>query len=109
MYLRRITHDGGAARIQPLLDYDTARQFCREQRECLPRDLLDMHGDPLADSAAAERENSIHQCPSALAGDHDVFHVAPQSAARGYVAERHLPIAKNRATQVVDGMRDSAR
>ncbi len=74
----------------------------------LAHDVLDLHGDALAHAAAAERENSIDQRPAALAGDHDAFQIAAQPASRGHVAQRHLPVAQDRAEQIVEVVRDAA-
>src|SRR5499427_10804743 len=67
-----------------------------------------MHGDALAEPAAAERENPIDQRTTALACGHDAIEVASQPAAPGCVAQRHLAIAEDRAENVVEVVRDPA-
>ncbi len=85
------------------------RQFGGEQRERFPHDLLDMHRNPLADSAAAEREDAFDQRVAALAGDHDAFDVAAQPTAGAHVTKRHLAITQYRAKEIVEVVRDAAR
>ena len=70
---------------------------------------MDGHGDALAQTAATERENPVHQCAAALACDHDALDVASQAAARRRVAQRHLAVAEDGAKQVVEVMGDAAR
>src|SRR5262245_1585181 len=108
MYLGWVAHDGGATRMQPSLDDDVPRQFGSEQRECFPRDRLDMHRDPLADSAAAEREDAFDQRAATLAGDHHAFDIATQATAGADVAKRQLSITEYRAQQIIEVMSDAA-
>src|ERR1700730_6437596 len=68
---------------------------------CVPR-------DPLADSAAAEGEDSIHERATALACDHDAVQVATQSASCGRVTQRHLTIAQDGSEEIVEVVRDAA-
>ena len=109
MDLGWVAHDGGAARMQPLLDDDVPRQFGSEQCERFPHHFLDMHRDLLADSAAAEREDAFDQRVAALAGDHDVFDIAAQPTAGADVAQRHLAITQYRAKEIVEVVCDAAR
>src|SRR5882672_1678143 len=109
MDLRWVAHDGGVAHMQPPLDDDVPRQFGSEQRERFPHDFLHMHSYPLADSAAAEREDAFDQRVAAFAGDHDVFDIAAQSSAGAHVTKRHLPIAQYRAKEIVEVVSDAAR
>src|SRR5262245_66429361 len=108
MYLGWVAHDGGATRMQPSLDDDAPRQFGSEQRERFAHDPLDMHRDPLAHSAAAEREDAFDQRAATLAGDHHAFDIAAQATAGADVAKRHLSITEYRAQQVVEVVSDAA-
>src|SRR4030095_8528307 len=109
MYLGWVAHDGGSARTQPLLDDDVSRQLGGEQHERFLHDFLDVHGNALADSAAAEREDAFDQRIPALAGDHDVLDIVAQGAAGADVAKRHLSIAQDHAEKIVEVVRNATR
>src|SRR5215831_6199009 len=109
MYLGGVAHDGGSTRTQALLDNDVSRQLGSEQSERFSHDLLDMHGDALADSAAAEREDAFDQRIGALAGDDDVFDIVAQPTAGADFAKRHLSVTQYRAEEIVEVVRDAAR
>ncbi len=87
---------------------DVPRQFGGEQCKRFPHDFLDVHRNPLADSAAAEREDAFDQRVAALAGDHDVLDIAAQPTAGADVPKRHLAITQYRAKEIVEVVRDAA-
>ena len=51
-----------------------------------------MHGNALADSAPAERENAFDQRIAALAGDHDLFDIVTKAALREMIVPALLPV-----------------
>ena len=68
-----------------------------------------MHGHPLGDRAAAEREDVVHQALAALAGLHDLVELVFDRATIGRLALRHLAIAEDGTEDVVEVVRDAAR
>src|SRR5262244_3710718 len=108
MDLGGVAHHRRSAGTQPLLDDNMSRQLGGEQSERFSHNLLDMHGNALADSAATEGEDAFDERMAALARDHDVFDVAAQPAAGTDVTERHLPITEDCAEEVVEVVRDAA-
>src|SRR5215467_10070264 len=107
MYLGGVAHDGGSTRTQALLDNDVSRQLGSEESKRFSHDLLDMHGDALADSAAAEREDAFDQRIGAIAGDHDLFDIVAQATAGVHLAKGQLSITQYRAEEIVEVVRDS--
>ena len=110
VHLRRVAKDRRAARAQASTSRRRLPAASRPQViQRLARHPLDVHGDVLADAAAAERRVSLDQCAAALAGRHDAVQVAPQPAALGRIAQRHLAVAQDCAEDVVEVVRDATR
>src|ERR1700745_2145240 len=109
MHLRCVAQYRRPSRIQLRPQRDADLQLGGELVERLPYHLLDMDRHPLAHSAATEDEHAVDNRAAALAGDQDALEVTMEAAVIDHVAHGHLTKAEDRAQDVVEVVRDTAR
>ncbi len=106
--LRGISKNCGGAGMEAPFQAHVIGQAGFDEIQHLANDVLDMHQHALADPAAAERQDSVHERSPAFSGGEHAVDVPMESRALGNAAQCHLAVAKDRTEDVVEIVRDSA-